>query len=151
ISGQVRQALLREGYEAHVAAFDRAEGHFGHAPPELLVVVLSPNPERALGGLSELRPLTRARLLAVGPANDPRLVLQSLRAGADASLDGAEAGAEVVAATARKRTGEAQPAPAETGRVIAVLAPSGGCGASTLAANVATALAHEHKRAALLD
>jgi pilus assembly protein CpaE len=39
----------------------------------------------------------------------------------------------------------------ELGRVIAVVAPSGGSGSSTLAANLATVLAKEHKAAALLD
>ena len=41
--------------------------------------------------------------------------------------------------------------PSEAGRMIAVLAPSGGSGSSTLAVNVATVLAKEHKSAALID
>src|SRR5262249_8526183 len=40
---------------------------------------------------------------------------------------------------------------AEPGRLIALLSPVGGSGTSTLAANLATVLAKEHKRAALLD
>ena len=42
-------------------------------------------------------------------------------------------------------------AAAPTGRVIGILAASGGCGASTLAVNLATVLAREHERCALLD
>src|SRR5439155_66987 len=37
------------------------------------------------------------------------------------------------------------------GRAIALLAPSGGSGSSTLAVNVAVSLAREHKSAALFD
>ena len=39
----------------------------------------------------------------------------------------------------------------EAGKVIAVLAPSGGSGSSTLAVNVATVLAKQHKSAVLID
>ena len=39
----------------------------------------------------------------------------------------------------------------EMGRAIAVLAPSGGSGSSTLAANVATVMAQHHQSAVLLD
>jgi pilus assembly protein CpaE len=40
---------------------------------------------------------------------------------------------------------------AETGRVISVLSPSGGSGSSTLAVNLATALAREQKSCILID
>lgn len=39
----------------------------------------------------------------------------------------------------------------EKGRLVAVLAPSGGSGSSTLAVNVATVLAQEYKRSVLID
>src|SRR5262249_47950862 len=39
----------------------------------------------------------------------------------------------------------------EIGRTIALLAPNGGSGSSTLAVNIATVLAKEHKRSLLLD
>ena len=48
-------------------------------------------------------------------------------------------------------TGELATQRQEAGGVIAVLAPSGGSGSSTLAVNIATVLAKEHKTAALVD
>ncbi|MFO0841666.1 MAG: hypothetical protein U0797_04590 [Gemmataceae bacterium] len=151
ITGPVRQALLAEGFNVHVAALDRAGSQLGHAPVDLLVITLSPDLERALEVLGDLRVRTEGRILAVGPTNDPKLVLRALRSGADDFLDEADAAGEVTSAITRKRSGEFPALAPEAGRVIAVLASSGGSGASTLAANVATALAREHKRAALLD
>ena len=55
----------------------------------------------------------------------------------------------MAAALGRVQVGESTPT--ETGRTIAVLGPSGGCGASTLAANIATLLAKEYKKSLLLD
>jgi pilus assembly protein CpaE len=151
ISGQVRQALLPAGYEVRVTSLDHAPGTTAR-DVDLLVVVLSPDPERALKDLGELRAQTQARVLAVGPTYDPKLMLRALRAGADNFLDELEISSEVELALARRRTTEqaAQPA-ADLGKVIAVLGSSGGSGASTVAANVATVLAREHKRSALID
>ena len=39
----------------------------------------------------------------------------------------------------------------ETGKLIAALAPSGGSGTSTLAVNLATVLAKQHKTVGLID
>jgi pilus assembly protein CpaE len=89
------------------------------------------------------------RLLAMGPAAEPKLILRALREGADQYLDETELEEELEGALARLRA-EAD-AQAELGRLITVLAPSGGSGSSTLAANVATVLAKEHKSCALFD
>jgi pilus assembly protein CpaE len=119
------------------------------ARPDLLVLVLSPNPERALAVLAELRLLTPARCLVVGPASDPRLVLRALRCGAGDYVDEADLEAELAAALGRLWA--ELPAEAEPGRTIAVLAPNGGSGSSTLAVNVATMLASKHESALLID
>jgi pilus assembly protein CpaE len=126
------------------AAHAAAQGN-----PELVVLVLSPNPERALAVLAELRLLTQARCLVVGPASDPRLVLRALRGGAGDFVDEAELEADLGAALARLRADTA--AQAEPGRTIAVLGPNGGSGSSTLAVNVATTLAGAHQSALLID
>jgi pilus assembly protein CpaE len=151
ISGQVRQALLPAGYEVQVASLDRVPGALAR-DVSLLVVVLSPDPERALKDLGELRGQTQARVLAIGPTYDPKLMLRALRAGADDFLDELEISSELEAALSRRRRAEqpAQPT-ADLGKVTAVLGSSGGCGASTVAANVATVLARQHKRAGLID
>jgi pilus assembly protein CpaE len=151
---KVRQLLLGEGQDCpagHVVTLDLAANQLGHLQPapDLLIVVLSPDTQRALTVLAALRPLTQARVLVVGPASDPKIMLQALRAGAGDYIDEAELQIDLAAALKRLRTemvGQIEP-----GRTVAVFAPSGGSGSSTLAVNVATVLAQEHKTALLFD
>ena len=53
--------------------------------------------------------------------------------------------------TALERWRVGRPGHTRDGRVIAVLAPSGGSGSSTLAVNLAASLAKTHKTCALID
>jgi pilus assembly protein CpaE len=152
VTGNVRTTLLREGHACPLANCVSLDAALA-APPatvarDVIVVVLSPEPERVLGCLGALRSLTRSRIVAVGPAKDARLVLRTLRAGAADFADEDELDAELPASLARLDVGEET---GEPGRTIAVLAPSGGSGSSTLAVNVATVLAKEHERAVLMD
>jgi pilus assembly protein CpaE len=119
------------------------------ARPDLLVVVLSPNTERTLACLGALRSLAQTRILAIGPAGDSRLVLRALRAGASDYADEEELGTDLPAALSRIKD-EIAPL-GEQGRVVALLAPNGGSGSSTLAVNIATVLAREHKSSLLID
>src|SRR5262249_29760671 len=110
------------------------------------------DPERSLGVLDWLSKLPRQRgerVLAIGPAADPKIVLRALRGAVDDYLDQAELDAELTASLGRWRSTLA--IPEDAGPVIAVLAPSGSSGSSTLAANIATVLATQHKSAALVD
>jgi pilus assembly protein CpaE len=117
---------------------------------EMLIVVLSPEPEPALAFLREARTGTFQRVFAVGPVGDPKLRLGALREGADQYLDEAELSSELEVVLRRLST--KRPAVrVENGKLISVLAPSGGSGSSTLAANLAIALAKEHKQCALVD
>jgi pilus assembly protein CpaE len=85
----------------------------------------------------------------VGPASS-KLVLRALRGGAADYVDeGDELEAELQAALRRLK--EEGSGPGGAGRIIALLAPCGGSGSSTLATNVATALAKQHKEVALVD
>jgi pilus assembly protein CpaE len=151
-SVKVREILLREGHDcpaAHVLSLDLAADHLAQEHPELLVIVLAPDPCRGLAALAELRAAGHGRVMAVGPAGDARLVLQAVRTGAGDYLDEAELESELKAALGRLRVEigtQVEPA-----RTIALLAPSGGCGSSTLAVNLAAVLAREHKSALLLD
>jgi pilus assembly protein CpaE len=152
VSAKVRQVLLRHGHEcsaAQVCTLAQAPARLAETPAELAVLVLSPDTERALVLLGQARAGIQRRLLAIGPAAEPKLILRALREGADQYLDEAELEVELEGALARLRVeGDAQ---GEPGRLITVLAPSGGSGSSTLAANVATVLAREHKSCALFD
>jgi pilus assembly protein CpaE len=152
VTAKLRGVLLREGHSCpatHVMPLDLALA----APPasaaqDAVVVVLSPEPERVLGSLAVLRSLTRARLLVVGPTGDPRLILRALRAGAADFADENDLDVELPAALGRLGLENSS---GEVGRTIAILAPSGGSGSSTLAVNVATVLAKEHQSSVLLD
>jgi pilus assembly protein CpaE len=148
---RIREVLLREGWDcpaAHMLSFDLAEQHLANAHPDLVVAVLGADMERALLVLRHLRGVVSARLLAVGPA-ESKLILRALREGADLYLDETELESELLGAFARFPI--AAGTQAEPGRLICLLAASGGCGSSTLAVNVAAVLAKQHKSCALLD
>src|SRR5262249_51514978 len=121
----------------------------GGARPDVLVVVLAPDAERILACLGALRALSPARVLVVGPTADSRLVLRALRAGAADFADEADLETDLPAALGRLQS--EMTSQSEPGRTVAVLAPNGGSGSSTIAVNIATVLAKEHKSTLLLD
>ena len=112
---------------------------------DILLIVLAPDFERALGVLRDVHRRTTARILAVGPATDTKLVLRALREGALEYLDQGELLTELSDALKRLN------ASGTLGRIIGVLAPCGGSGASTLAVNVATVLTRKYQSCALID
>jgi pilus assembly protein CpaE len=124
-------------------------GQLAMHQPELVVFVLPPDPERALGVLGNVRLLAQARVLAVGPATDSKLILRALRTGADDYIDVLDLEGDLEAAVQRLTPGTTMQA--SPGVTIALLAPSGGSGSSTLAVNLATVLAQHHKQSVLFD
>jgi pilus assembly protein CpaE len=152
VAGKVRKILLKENLDCpvgHVVTLDLASERLAQARPDLVVIVLGAEPEHALAVMSGIRLEAPGRVLAVGPASDPKLVIGALRSGADDYVDQDDLEAHLREALSRCRA--ARPAAGEQGKLIAVLSPSGGSGSSTLAVNVATFLAGEHKLAVLLD
>jgi pilus assembly protein CpaE len=152
IGSKVRQALHREGLDcpaSNVVRLDSAAHRLTPSPSDLMVVVLSPDPERGLAVLTKLRAQSQARVVAVGPDSDLKLILSTLRGGADDYVMETELEAELVTALQRWRAQLTVQTP--VGKTIALLAPSGGSGSSTLAVNIATALAAKHKTIALFD
>jgi pilus assembly protein CpaE len=155
LGGEVRKILLREGVDCPASNVIRVEltpQHLARTPADLAVVVLPEDPERSVGMLEWVEKLPRLsgqHILAIGPAADPKVVLRTLRGGVDDYLDENELDAELTAAIGRWRASRAKQE--QAGHVIAVLAPSGGSGSSTLAANIATVLARQHESAALVD
>jgi pilus assembly protein CpaE len=87
-------------------------------------------------------------VLVVGPSTS-KLVLRALRAGAADYVDQADLEAELQSAL--RHAADGANGGAAAGRLIAVMAPSGGSGSSTLATNIAAALAREHQKIALVD
>jgi pilus assembly protein CpaE len=129
--------------------FDNIENAVYQVQPEMVVVVLSPDPERGLEALRKLRTEMTGYLLAAGQVLEPKLILRALHCGADQYLDDAdlEAGLDSVLARLQIK----QEATAPPGRLLAILAASGGSGASTLAVNIAVTLAKEQQKCALVD
>src|SRR5438552_9718871 len=151
-SGKIRQALVRLGEDCpltNLCTLDLAEQRLSDGEAEAVFLVLSPNPEKALALLQQLRRRIKGRVLAVGPLADSKFILRVMREGADHYVDEVDLEAELNGALLRLRSeGTAQ---APQGRVIALLAPSGDGGSSTLAVNIASVLAKQHKSCALLD
>ncbi len=153
IAARVRQVLLREGHDcpvSHVVRLGLAADRLAQLKIELAVVNLSPDPERGLAVVSAIRGKVSGRLLVIGPAGDSKIVLRALRGGADDYIDEVELEAELADALSRLKT-ELSAHSEDAARTIAVLAPSGGSGSSTLAANMAIVLAKEHKSSLLVD
>ena len=149
---KAREAVLRGGHHcpaANIYRLPEAVTGIPQARPELVLVCLSPDPERALEVIAQLHHLVAVPVLAIGPAKDAQLILRTLRTGATDFIEEAELATELQAAL--RRIQSEQGTVAEPARTIVLLAPSGGSGSSTLAVNIATVLAREHHKAMLLD
>ena len=154
-ASRIRDVLNFGGLDcpsSHVLAVDDAAGRLEREPAvDLVVLALSADPDRGLNLLPTLRRVAGRKILAVGPAADSKLVLRALRGGAEDYIDTAELETELEGAIHRMT--EAARTPTEAGRLIALLGPNGGAGASTLAVNIAAALssAKGAKPVGLLD
>ncbi len=130
---------------------DRVESYLSRVRTSRMLVVLSPAPDRAIQALRKVRTLMSGPVLAVGPVNDPKLILRALNDGANYYFDEADLDGQIETLLARLNSREEAPAPASTGRLIALLGAGGGSGTSTIAANLAAVLAREARRCALID
>ncbi len=150
VAARLRELLqeMVDGQGSVAVAYDEVERRLPLVEAELVAVVLSHESERGLEALRSARRLVPgAYVLAVGQASEPRLILRALHEGADHYLDQADLGAGLEAALGRRQSREEVPA----GRLVGILGASGGSGASTVAVNVATILAREHGKCALID
>lgn len=152
MSGVIQDILVKEGYLCGTPDLLDLNSGVNAVPrgADLVVVVLSPDPDRALAFLAALRKATTGRLVAVGPTGDAQLILRALRDGAEHYLDETEVVRDLQSTLARVRALRLleQQVP---GKVICVATAGGGTGSSTLAANLATVLAQGHKSCALVD
>jgi pilus assembly protein CpaE len=159
ISGSPQGAVtnkLREMLRLHVgnhslavAATDSAEQMCLPNQMHLVLVVLSSPPDLELELISRLRSGVHCKLVAVGDASESNLILRALRNGADHYLDQAEAESELSADLSRLMKTTA--ASARAGSLVVTLSASGGCGSSTVAVNLAAALAKKWQHCVLMD
>ena len=96
-----------------------------------------------------MRQAVTGHVVAIGQAGDSKVILRALQNGADYFINRDELEADFKAGMSRLRIKRDNQTP--SGRLVAVLSASGGTGASTLAANIATILAKDEKKAALID
>lgn len=134
------------------ASWDSFERRPGQVNVGLIVVVIPGecvgNQEKGLEIVRLARRNCPGQLLAVGAISDPKFILKVLQQGADTYVDEADLEKELPAGLNRSRaTGEKH----DGGKIISVLGAAGGSGVSTLAVNIAAALAQDHGKAALID
>lgn len=145
---QANATLLRLRWEVQRAALSAIEQQgrellTRHAPDALLLLLSAT--QLSVGALERIRRMTTAKLIIVGPANDPARILQMLhQGGGDQYVDEADLENELVTVLERLFT-------TTKGRVLAVVAPGGGGGASTVAVNLAAVYAQRYQTSALLD
>lgn len=152
LTARIHEILLRRGYEcpaSQVVSLDEAIDRTVQVRPDVLVLVLPPDPEAGFAILRDIRGMTQARIIVIGAVSDPKMILQAMRDGAHHYLDQEELSSELTTSLQQLTANFTQPT--ERGRVISVLGPSGGSGSSTLSVNIATTLSRLHQRCALFD
>jgi pilus assembly protein CpaE len=152
LNRRLQDVLARYGQDYQILPLNplaQVSARLSQAQADMLIVSLTPETENAFRLLREQRSPSLQRILAIGPLTDSKLRSGALREGADQYL--AEEELELEMEAILRRITIQAPAINENGRLISFLAPSGGSGSSTLAVNLATALAREHKRCLLLD
>jgi pilus assembly protein CpaE len=149
-------ALRLEGVdcpEGHYVRLDTAADRAGVMNPRLGIFVL---PSDARSGLERLREIRNTvpymHSLVFGPATDPRLILETLKQGADEYLDQQAPEGELAEALSRFRAAEAvSHNQKQSGRVITAVAASGGSGVSTIVASIGALLAQKCGECGLID
>lgn len=152
IAAEIRERLLGGGHvdaDLPVLPLDAAVDRVVHMKPGIVILALSPDQHRALTVMRDIQEMLHTRLLAVGPASDAKLIMQTLREGASQYVDENELAVELPGAIRclkSRESGQSSP-----GYSVAILGAGGGCGTSTLAVNISASLAGQVSRCALLD
>jgi pilus assembly protein CpaE len=151
----IQQVLLRERVDCPISSlisYAQAARRLADGPSDLIIAVLPEDPLQSVEALEMLADVPRGErtvVIAVGPAADAKLVIRALRGVVDDYVDMKEMEPELVASLAGWRRKWALDRPA--GRLVAVFAPSGGAGSSTISASLAVLMAKQLGSVALLD
>jgi pilus assembly protein CpaE len=150
LATEIRDALVRRGYDCPSNGVVPLADYplLADSPSDLVVLCLSPDPDRALIALTEIRSAIESQVLVVGPGTDPKLILRTMRGGADEFITEDELPGELDIALSRLKSGARTK---QVGKTIAILGATGGSGASTIAVNLASTFAREHGGAILID
>jgi pilus assembly protein CpaE len=144
----IEQALLREKLCPELVHTLPLQGIGDRLPqlrPDVVILSLPQQLEQILPLVRDLRETSPARLLAVGPTAEAKLILDLLKEGITQYIDQDEMAQGLKAAL--QRLSETPVQPSSFGNLIAVIGAGGGNGASTLVVNMGVAL----KECAVID
>jgi pilus assembly protein CpaE len=129
------------------ASVERALEEYRVASPQVTLVILGNNRDAAFKAVAALSEVG-ARVIVLGAAKDPDLILGAMRAGAREFVVASD-GEELARAVAT----QARPTDSASGlgNLITVFPTRGGVGATTLGVNLGAALARRGGRVCLLD
>jgi pilus assembly protein CpaE len=122
---------------------DELQGRLAQGPHDLLLVIPGDNLAAGVEAIRLASAHTNEPVLAAGPANEPKYIIEVLRAGARDFLDQSHPREELGRAVGNLRlptAGEEK----RNGRLIAVTGASTGCGVTTVASGLAFALAGQN-------
>ncbi len=122
-------------------------------PQVLLVDIPARNPAPALGAIERLHAeFPQLAIFACGDMMKRQVIVEAMRTGACEFLDRPPSTHSLVEAFSRLQATRRKPTDdPNRGRVIAVLNAKGGCGATTVAVNLAVALNESHGNSLLVD
>ena len=151
----VRTLIARHGHQCpsgDILGFDDARRVIAQTqpPPHVIFVHCDGRFEAALNAISQIRKLAGPSLIAIGERSDTDTVLRAVRSGAQDYLHLGER-FEIELDHLLRRLVQGTEHQRSTGRIISVFGASGGCGASTVAVNLAAEMARQQGRCALLD
>jgi len=148
LANRLCQALERfSDCQCHgIIAWEQVETSAPISKAQVVLVCLSS--EQDLNIMRKVRALHSGVIVAVAPILEPKFILKTLRSGADHFIDQEELETELNAVFGRLSNNQSKVC---QGRVIAVLPASGGCGASTIAVNLAAVLASDKQPCGLID
>ncbi len=151
----LRRALAVHGHEcplSQVIPLQAIEDlqHSAIASADLLLTVLPKEAERATAVVRMLRTLATGRLVVMGPAENPKHILEILHAGADDYLDESDDPVKQLTKEVA-RYASSFPGARQGGPIITVAAAAGGAGATLVAANLSILLARESGSCGLVE
>lgn len=154
-AARVREIALQEGCNcptSNVVFCSQAMERVSRRQPVVTIVVVSSDSISAWAVVDEARGGQLGRVVVVGPISDGRMVVQAMRSGIEDYVDEESLEMDLRSTLSRlKQQHSERPVLESAGQLIACVPASGGCGTSTIAVNLATALARQHKQAALVD
>ncbi len=149
----IRRMLLGMGLECSgedCVALAELPVRLARGGTDLVLVRAGAEPPAALEAIRQAMPLTSAPILAMGPANDARQVMETVNAGARHYLD--EQNLQIALEDALKKLHASGAVKGDVHQVIGVLSANPGAGVTTIATNLAFLWGQQAKgRIALLE